>query len=327
MAFGPTELVTTTLRKRTKKIQDNVTNHNILLLQGKEHGMIEKNVDGRSLFEEVSFDQNDTFVRYFGDQTISLNSNQVLTALEYEPKQAAVAVTITGRDQRMNSGELGLIKLVKARMEVAESTLANYINADGFSDGSLANQIGGLKLIISKTPSTGSIGGLSRSVSDGAFLRNYKFDTAADWAGGATSAANIKSLYGGVLDNTQQNQNGPKFAIAGKTHYGFVRDASMAVQMLTDPKLAKLGFRNMEFCGIPVVLGSSVNFGGQTLIQDDLTYFIDPKSIRFQFYTGAYFEPLEKIQSINQDTEAQLIIMMGNFTANRFKTNGVLFDS
>lgn len=327
MAFGPTELVTTTLRKRTKKIQDNVTNHNILLLQGEEHGMIEKNVSGRSLFEEVSFDQNDTFVRYFGDQTISLANNQVVTALEYEPKQAAVAVTITGRDQRMNSGELGLIKLVKARMEVAESTLANNINADGFSDGSLANQIGGLKLIISKTPSTGSIGGLDRSVSDGAFLRNYKFDTAADWAGGATSAANIKSLYGRVLDNTQQNMNGPKFAIAGKTHYGFVRDASMAVQFLTDPKLAKLGFRNMEFCGIPVVLGSSVNFGGQTLIQDDLTYFIDPKSIRFQFYTGAYFEPLEKIQSINQDTEAQLIIMMGNFTANRFKTNGVLFDS
>lgn len=327
MSFGPSELVTTTLRKRTKKIQDNVTNHNILLLQMSKHGMIEKNVDGRSLFEEVSFAQNDTFVRYFGDQVISLNANQVLTALEYEAKQAAVAVTITGRDYRMNKGELGLIKLVASRIKVAESTLANYINADGFSDGALANQIGGLKLIISKTPSTGSIGGLSRSVSDGAFLRNYKFDTSTDWAGGATSAANIKTLYNKVLNNTQENMNGPKFAIAGKEHYGFVNDAAMAVQYLTDPKLAKLGFRNIEFAGIPVVLGSSVNFGGQTLIQDDLTYFVDPESIRFQFYTGAYFEPLDKIQSINQDTEAQLIIMMGNMTANRFKTNGVLFDS
>jgi hypothetical protein len=327
MAFGPSELVTTTLRKRTKKIQDNVTNHNILLLQGEEHDMIEKNVSGRSLFEEVSFDQNDTFVRYFGDQVVSLASNQVLTALEYEAKQAAVAVTITGRDQRMNSGELGLIKLVKARMAVAESTLANNINADLFSDGALANQIGGLKLIISKTPTTGTIGGLSRAAADAGFLQNYKFATATDWAGGATSAANIKSLYNKVLNNTQQNMNGPKFAIAGKTHYGFINDAAMAVQFLTDPKLAKLGYRNIEFAGIKVVLGASVNFGGQTLIQDDLTYFIDPKSIRFQFYTGAYFEPLEKIQSINQDTEAQLVIMMGNATANRFKTNGVLFDS
>lgn len=327
MAFGPTELVTTTLRKRTKKIQDNVTNHNILLQQGEEHGMIEKNVSGRSLFEEVSFDQNDTFVRYFGDQTISLSSNQVLTALEYEPKQAAVAVTITGRDTRINAGELGLIKLVKSRMEVAETTLENNINADGFSDGSLANQIGGLKLIISKTPTVGTIGGLDRSVADGAFLRNYKFNTASDWAGGSTSAANIKSLYNKVLNNTQQGMNSPKFVIAGKTHYGFIGDAAMAIQHLTDPKLAKLGFRNIEFAGIRVVLGSSVNFGGQTLIQNDLSYFIDPKSIRFQFYTGAYFEPLEKIQSINQDTQAQLIIMMGNFTANRFQTNAVLFDS
>jgi hypothetical protein len=327
MTFGPTELVTTTLRKRTKKIQDNVTNHNILLLLGEKHGMIEKNVDGRSLFEEVSFDQNDTFVRYFGDQVISLNSNQVLTALEYEPKQAAVAITITGRDQRMNAGELGLIKLVKARMNVAESTLANNINADLFSDGALANQMGGLKLIISKTPSTGSIGGLDRSVADGAFLRNYKFDTSADWAGGATSAANIKSLYTKVKINTQQNLNGPKCVIAGKDHYGFVSDAAMAVQYLTDPKLAELGYENIKFAGLTVTLGASVNFGGQTLIQDDLSYFVDPKSIRFQFYTGAYFEPLEKIQSINQDTEAQLIIMMGNATANRFKTNGVLFDS
>jgi hypothetical protein len=81
------------------------------------------------------------------------------------------------------------------------------------------------------------------------------------------------------------------------------------------------------FCELPVVLGSSVNLGGQTLIQDDLSYFIDPKSISMKIYSGAHFDRLQMIQSINADAEAQLVIWMGNMTLNRAFTNGVLFDS
>ncbi len=329
MAGYLTEIATTTIENRTKKVQDNVINHNVLAYQMKEHGMIEYNVSGRSLVEEMSFAQNGTFTRYTGAQVLNISKNQVATAAEFEPKQFSVAVVIDGREERMNDGPEGFIKLLSMRVKVAEDTLQNYFNADCFSDGTADGglQIGGLKLLISKTPTSGTVGNIDRSLAANAWYRNYKFDTAADWSGGASSAANIKDLYGRVLDNTQQNENGPKFVVAGKSHYSFIRNASQAIQMITDPKMAKIGFKNMFFCELPVVLGSSVNFGGQTLIQDDLSYFIDPKGIALKVYKGANFERLQKIQSINQDAEAQLIIFMGNMTMNRAKTQAVLFDS
>jgi hypothetical protein len=326
---GLSELITTTIENRTGIIQDNVTNHNIVASQLKEYGQIKKGVSGRTLLAEMSYDENGTFIRYNGAQALNISSNPVLTSAEFIPKQFAVAVVMNGREMRQNAGEEGIIDLAESRIKVAEATLENNYNADCFSDGTADGglQIGGLKLLISKTPTTGTVGGINRALAGSAFYRNYKFDTATDWAGGATSAVNIKELYGKVQDNTQQNMNGPKYAIAGKTHYAYVRQASQAIQILTDPKLAKLGFKNTIFCEMPVVLGSSINFGGQTLIQDDLTYFIDPKSIHMKIYKGANFERLEKLQSINQDAWAQLIIWMGNFTLDRAATNGVLFDS
>ena len=326
---GLSEIVTTTIENRTDKVQDNVTNHNAISLAMKENDMIETGVSGRSLIEEMTFDDNGTFTRYTGSQTLNISINPVATAAEFAPKQFAVAVVINGREKRMNQGPEGKIKLAAMRIKVAEATLQNNFIADLVSDGTADGglQIGGLKLLISKTPTVGTVGGIDRSLASSAFYRNYKFDTSADWAGGSSSAANIEALYGGILDNTQQDTNAPKFALAGKTHYGYVRQAAQAKQLLTDPKLAKLGFRNTIFCELPVILGSSINFGGQTQIQDDLTYFVDPKSIALKVYGGAYFERLEQLQSINQDAEAQLIIFMGNLTMNRAKTNAVLFDS
>jgi hypothetical protein len=44
-------------------------------------------------------------------------------------------------------------------------------------------------------------------------------------------------------------------------------------------------------------------------------------------YKGGDFEPLEMVQSINQDVTTQIIVFMGNMVLNQAKTQGVLFDS
>lgn len=329
MAGYYSEIATTTIENRTKKLQNNILNHNVLSQQMKEHGMIEKNVSGRVLVEEMSIAENGTYKRYSGAQLLNVSKNQTMSAAEFEPKQFSVAVVTDGREMRQNGGEEGFIKLLASRVQIAEDTLMNNFNSDLFSDGTADGglQIGGLKLLISKTPTSGTVGGINRALAENSFYRNYKFDTATDWGSGATSASNITELYGRILDNTQQGADGPKFVIAGKGHYGMVRQASQALQVITDPKLAKLGFRNLYFCEVPVVLGASINFGGQPLIQDDMSYFIDPKGIRLKIYKGGDFERLQSIQSINQDAEAQLIIGMMNLTMNRAKTQAVLFDS
>jgi hypothetical protein len=322
---GATELVTTTLRLRTKKIKDNVTNYNILSNKME----ITRGADGRSIFREMSYAQNGTFKRYSGAEVLDISYNPTMTAAEFEPKQFAVAVTITGREKRMNSGPEGLIKLLGARMKIAEATLQNYFNGDMYSDGSAdsGKQIGGLKLLIAKTPTTGTVGAINRASSDSAFYRNYKFDTSADWANGATSAGNVKQLYNKVLNATQTNGEGPDVIIAGPDHFEYLQVATQAIQRITDTKIAKLGYRNFDYQGVPVVLGSSVNYSGQTLIQDDLSYFVNTRGLEMVIYKGGDFDPLPMVNSINQDCETQIICFMGNMVLNQGKTQGVLYDS
>ena len=89
---GLTELVTTTLRRRSRKIHNNVLNNNPILFRMNKAGNVMKNQTGRTLVEEADYQENPTFLRYSGSEVLNTSQSPVLTAFEYNWKQAAVAV-------------------------------------------------------------------------------------------------------------------------------------------------------------------------------------------------------------------------------------------
>ena len=62
----------------------------------------------------------------------------------------------------MNNSEQRMINLVKARIKNAMRTAANNMSVDIYSDGALANQIGGLAALITQA-GTGTVGGINSS--------------------------------------------------------------------------------------------------------------------------------------------------------------------
>lgn len=58
----------------------------------------------------------------------------------------------------MNNGPERMINLAKAKINNAINTAANNMSVDIYSDGALANQIGGLALLI-QASGTGTVGG------------------------------------------------------------------------------------------------------------------------------------------------------------------------
>lgn len=326
---GLSELITTTERNRTGKLKDNVTNNNAATYCAKRYGGIEEVDGGRVLIEEMEYAENSTFQRYQGAQQLNVGFNTTLTAAQFEPKQFAAAVVINGRELRQNSGKEGIIKLLASRMKVAEKTLANNYNGDFLSDGAADSglQIGGLKLLIAKVP-TNTVGGINRSLSSGAFFRNYKLQPSVDIVGGTTTGpANIKQYYTKVLVNITRGTDKPHVILAGNTHYESMMTAMQAIQYNTDPKLAEAGFDNIKYRGIPVVLGGGKSFGGEALVPDDLSYFVNFDYLKLKIYRGANMEPLPEVQSINQDAKVQLIVWMGNATMSNGGLQAVLFDS
>lgn len=325
---GLSEIITTTARLRQRELRDNVTNNNAVLLSMEENDGISEEDGGRTLIEEMAYAENGTYIRYDGGTVIPTSYNTTMTSAEFDWKQAAVAVVINGREQRMNSGKEQMIKLLTGRFKIAEDTMSNNINADSLSNGSSSNQIGGLALIIAKT-NTNTVGGIDRNTAGGAFYKNLSFQPSATAALGstATSASNIKQCYTYGVVNTTRGVDRVKLLLAGATHYQMFTSAMQGIQRVTDERKANAGFTTLEFQGIPVVLGGGVSFGGETLVQDDLTYGLNTKYIKLRVHKDCNMEPLPEVQSINQDAKVQIIAWMGNMTSSAPKLCFVMYDS
>lgn len=332
---GLSEYITALQRRRQKIARDNITNNNPLVKSMKEYDAIQTYSGGRSIIEEMFFDENDTYQRYFGGQQLNIGVNPVLTAAEFDHKQIAIAVVINGREERMSAGPEGIIKIGTMRTKAAEMTFENNFQTDLLSDGTADSglQIGGLKAAVSKTPSTGTYGGIDCSTAAGAFYRNFKFDTVSDSTapapgGAATTASTIRPYYDYCINSLQRGADRTNFIYAGQTHYQLLQTALQALQRVTtDSMTVKAGYQTLIYEGIPVFCGGGVNFGGQSQVQTDLTYFLNTRYLKLQVHKDANYEPLPEVMSINQDAKVKLAIWMGNLTCSARKLQGVMFDS
>lgn len=327
---GLSEIVTTTARLRSRKLKDNIKNNNAVLVAMDKYGGLVEEGGGRTIIEELFFDQNQTAAWYFGGDPFSTAFNPTMTAAEYDWKQLGGAVFITGRDQRMNSGPEAEIKLVASRFTALEITLENQLNTGVLSNGTGfgGKQLTGLSSLVSKTPTSGIVGGIDRGAPANAFWRNYKLQPAVDIAGAAvTGPANIKGYFTRTIINLTRGVDKPTLILSGAGHYESLMTAMQAQQWITDPTLAKAGFENIVYQGIPVVLGGGVSFDGSTLVQSDLSYFLNTKYLKLVAHRDANFDMLEDVQSINQDAMVTLCVWMGALTLSNAKLQGVLFDS
>jgi len=290
---------------------------------------------GRTIIEEMSFAENATYQRYYNAQPLNTALNFTMTAAEFNHKQIAIAVVMSGLERRINSGPEAFIDLSAGRYKIAEQSFLNNFEADLISDGTADGglQIGGLKSIVSSTPTVGSVGNIDRSTAGGAFYRNLKFATTTDNTapapgGAATTAANIKDYFNYMLNYLRRGSDRTTFIISGQSHFQFVQSALFAMQRITDEqKTVDGGFRELEYLGIPVVMSGGVAYGTETYIASDRSYFLNTKYLKLRYHKDANMEPLEELRSINAEVWCQLIIWMGNMTCSNGRLQGVMFDS
>ena len=185
-APGLSEIVTTTLRNRTGSLQDNVSRNNATLARLKTKGRIKTFSGGRTIVQELDYANNQTFLWYSGYQTLNISPSQTFTSAEFPIRQAALAISISGLEEIQNSGEEAIIDLLESRVENGERTFLNGLSMGIYGDGSVANSIGGVQLLIAASPSTGTVGGIDRS--QWQFWRNKAYSALTD--GGAAASEN-----------------------------------------------------------------------------------------------------------------------------------------
>jgi hypothetical protein len=314
------EIVTTTLRNRTGKLADNVTKNNALLYKMKQRGNVKPVSGGRTIVQELEYAENGTFKRYSGYEVLNIAPSDVLTAAEFNYAQAAVAVTISGLEQLQNSGKEAIIDLLESRIKNAEKTLVNNIALDCYSDGTAdgGKQIGGLQLLVSKTPSSGTVGGINRATYS--FWRNI-----ASAPSGAPTAANIQSRMNTVALQLNRGTDGVDLIVADTTYYQTYLESLQSIQRITSEDMAAAGFTSLAYMGAgkkaDVVLDGGKGGGCPT----NTMYFLNTDYIHFRPHSARNFVPIGgERQSVNQDAMVKLLGFAGNMTVSNASLQGVL---
>lgn len=325
------EIVTTTLRNRSRKLADNVSRNNALLDRLRTKGRAKPFSGGRTIVQELEYAMNGTYKRYSGYEVLNISPSDVFTAAEFPIRQAAVAVSISGLEMLQNASEEQVIDLLDARISNAESTFANGLAYDVYSNGSLAGQMNGMQVLVSTAPTSGVIGGIDRSVWP--FWRNVAFSAVSNGGGSATSS-NIQDYMNQVALQLVRGRDHTDLIVADAATYRLYLESLQAIQRITGTGNAGAGFTSLAYYGAGFQCDVVLDGGFQGFATDAIPvggapantmYFLNTDYIFYRPHRARDCVPLEPDRfSVNQDAMVKLIGWAGNMTISNSFLQGVL---
>ena len=189
------EVMTFSIESRSRKLADNMSDNTALLYRLKQKNKQMPITGGRTIYEELEYDENQTYKRFSGYEALNISPSEVFTAAEYDLRQVACAITISGLEQLKNSGKEAMMNLLSKRIGNAERTMINGLSEDLYSNGTAdgGKQVDGLQSVLLANPNTGTHGGINRA--NWEFWRNAVQDASSNNDVGQEFLAHMMQLW------------------------------------------------------------------------------------------------------------------------------------
>ena len=330
MAFANStisDIMATTIQHRNGVLADNLTDNNPLLAALKKRGNVRPISGGNVIYEEIMYNDPNTnnANSYSGYELINISPDSPIRSAEFDLKQYADSVTMSGREMLQNSSKEQIIDLLDGRMQVSEVRLLNRIDGDLYLDGTGngGKNITGLAAAIAASP-TNTYGGIDRNT--WAFWKNQVYSGVTD-GGAAVSSANIQQYMTTLALRMVRGTDKPELIIADNNYYGFYVNSLQAIQRIQSEGggAAGSGFATLKFYGggtsADVILGGGI--GGHATA--NTMWFLNTKYIYFRPHSDRNFVPIGgERQAVNQDAIVKLYGWAGNLTSSGPQFSGIL---
>lgn len=322
MAFpNISDILATTIDSRTRKIADNVTNNNAVLKRLSQKGKIRPFSGGVKILQELSFAENSNAGWYSGYDLLPVGISDVISAAEYNIKQAAVPVVISGLEQLQNAGREQMIDLMEGRLSVAESTLANLLTGGLYSDGtgSGGKEIDGLGAAVPVDPTAAPYGGI-----DGAVFTFWQNAVSDQTAAAGLDASLIQGFWNTLWASLVRGQDRTDLIMCDTTVWETYISSLQAQQRFTNTNSGDAGFVSVKFMDADVVLDGGIYNGSlSTGAPAGTAFFLNCDYLMYRPHSARNMVPLSpnRRYATNQDAEVQIIAWAGNLT-----TSGRMFQ-
>jgi hypothetical protein len=315
MAFANanvSDIIATTIESRSRAIADNVTNNNAILKKLEMKGKRKPVSGGSKILQELSFAENANGGWYSGYDLLPVGVSDVISASEFDFKQAAVPVIISGLEMLQNSGKEQIIDLLEGRLEVAESTMRNIVTAGVYSDGtgSGGKEITGLDAAVPLDPTTGTYGGIDRATWE--FWRSKVQDSADATA----IQADMNTLWSQLVRGADM----PDLIVMDNVTWSAYVASLQANQRFNQAEVGDLGFPTLKFMGTDVCLDGGLYFpsqaSGGTGAPTGTAFFLNCDYLHYRPHRDRDMVPLSpnRRYATNQDAELQILAWAGNLT-------------
>lgn len=316
------ELSVTTFKHKRQKWYDNLTDSNILLKMLKEQGAIKSVSGGTQIERDIKAPMtNSNYKRYNGMEPFFTNTTDGITAVQYDWRQAATSIVMSGRDIAVNAsgGREKIHDYVEAKVAIAMDDAKNNFNLDLWSDGTAANQIGGLQFLVSDA-GTGTVGGINSTTYT--WWRNLVQSAASPLQGGSAitpSSSTIESLMRPLYNRLCRGSDKPNLIVASIDYFEFYEASLREDQRFMNAKTAEAGFTNYRFRNVPVVLENSENS-----IPAAHMYFLNTNYLELNYMKDRNWTKVEDRIPTNQDAVIKPVLWMGNMVCTNRSLQGVL---
>jgi hypothetical protein len=299
-------LLTTTLANYRDQLTDNIFTARPLTYFLQDKGRIRMLNGGTKIVEPLIYAESGTVKSYSGYDSIALTAQGGITAAEYDWKQYAASIAISGIEEAKNNGEQEIINLLEAKIMQAEESMREGFNRMFYADGTgnSGKDWNGLGNIVE---ASGTVGGINRATTGNEYWRSYEENTAT-----ALTLAQLATGYNSVSVGNDH----PDMVLTTQTLFEKYEALLQPQLRYTDTKTADAGFQNLLFKAAPVVYDEHCTAG--------VVYFLNSKYLTLVGHSAKWFAQTEFVRPEDLDARYALIMCYGNLTCRNAAKQGKL---
>src|SRR3990167_8774531 len=309
MALTVSQLASITQELYIPKAVDNIFTSNATLFRLREKGI--KYSGGRDIVQPIVYAAVTAAGAFEGYEVLGTTPNDVLTAAVFNYRQHYAHISISGREELLNSGKEAILNLLEAKRMAAEMTLMDNLGTGIQGTNSTGKNIDGLQDVLL---ATGTYAGIAVTDFAGWIARIRTLAVA-----GTLTLVEMQKTFGlGTIGSDH-----PTVVISKQPVFDKYWSLLQPDQRFVDTKMASAGFQSLSFNGIPFVVDAHVKgTGGGT--QDSCVEFLNERYLWLGMHKDANFKTVPIPPTKDQDAKMVRILWAGNLLCSRRDTQAVI---
>lgn len=298
------------------KPEDNIFNDYWLLNTLKKGDGFMSVAGGDVITATLEYALNGTVGFYSDTETIATQRSEVFDRAEFPWKEIAGTVLQSELEDGIVQGSAKKFDLLDGKMKNLRSTLDDTINASLWSDGNGTGgkELGGFQLLISSTPTTGTVGTLNAA--NFSFWRNQQASGAQSSSAFDNLRATLRSIYNSASNGVAGKH--PQYVGTTQTIFQGYEGLLTVNERFTDKDSGDGGFKNevLKFKGAKMSYDNDALAG--------TAYLWHPQFVKLAYLKGHWYKMTGPIRPANQTVDIYQVSARCNLLTTNRRMLGVV---